>query len=191
MLAGVGLTFSGTAIRCIPCLFSAAARQRWFSIGLLHAGQILNAAAGPMVMGPVSRLSVIWFPEHQRTTGTAIAQTANGLGSCIGFLLGPFIVPDKQHASQFSTLLLVELCMAAVPLICALSHFPTQPDSPPSAAAEQYRRGTGGTDLSFLAGLKAIGPNRSFWLVVLCAGIMFGVQSGWSPQLQDLSLIHI
>eukprot|EP00656_Telonema_subtile_P009789 TRINITY_DN14624_c0_g1_i1.p1 TRINITY_DN14624_c0_g1~~TRINITY_DN14624_c0_g1_i1.p1 ORF type:complete len:377 (-),score=54.60 TRINITY_DN14624_c0_g1_i1:109-1239(-) len=186
MLIGALLCFSGSLVRCVPSLMNEEARKKWPAIAMLHVGQILNAAAGPMVMGPVSRLSVIWFPEHQRTTGTAIAQTANGMGSCIGFLLGPFLVPNVAHASRMKALLFVELCMAAVPLACALIHFPEHPARPLSALAEQYHEGSGGTDLSFTQGLQQVRGNRSFWLVVGCAGIMFGVQSGWSPQLQDI-----
>jgi len=186
MLYGSILTFTGCAVRMIPCLFSTEGRKEWYSIALLHLGQIFNAAAGPMVMGPVSRISVIWLKQNERTTGTAIAQTANGMGSCVGFLLGPFIVPNVAHADQMSTLLLVELAMAAVPLTCVLIHFPDLPVNPPNAAAAIYREG-GTTDTAgFVSGLREVGPNRSFWLVVLCAGLMFGVQSAWSPLFQDI-----
>ena len=48
-------------------------------------GQIAIAAAGPFNMGAVSLLSVIWFPENERTTATAIAAVSNGAGTTVGF----------------------------------------------------------------------------------------------------------
>ena len=51
-----------------------------------HVGQILIAAAGPFFMGTVTALSQIWFLENERTTATAIATTANAMGTTIGYL---------------------------------------------------------------------------------------------------------
>eukprot|EP00948_MAST-09A_sp_MAST-9A-sp1_P000026 g26.t1 len=92
-----------------------------------HLGQILNAASGPFFMGATSRLSCVWFDESERTTATACATTANGLGTSIGFLL-PFVL-------DISELFYVSLGLSLIPLI-SLFHLPPRPRYPPSAAAK-------------------------------------------------------
>ena len=67
---------------------------------------------------------------------------------------GPFIVPNVAHADQMSTLLLIELAMAAVPLTCALIHFPDLPVNPPNAAAAMYRQGGSADTAGFVSGLQ-------------------------------------
>ena len=84
---------------------------------MYHAGQILIAAAGPCLHGlvvsqlpfpsprtlpllrpffmdSVTRLAVVWFPQRERTTATAIAQTSNALGTTVGFLNPLWLAPS-------------------------------------------------------------------------------------------------
>ena len=64
VVAGALLVLAGASVRLVPTLLlGPAARRRWASGLWLHAGQLLNAAAGPFCMGPVSRVAVVWFPE--------------------------------------------------------------------------------------------------------------------------------
>lgn len=88
--------------------------------------------AGPFLMGSPSKLSVIWFPEHQRTTATSIASTMNIFGCCIGFLLGPLIV---STASDVPKLLYVDFAMTLVPALCILIYFPEAPSRLPTEAS--------------------------------------------------------
>ena len=68
VVAGTALVFAGSALRLVPSLLAPAARRAAPSAGWLHAAQILNAVAGPFCMGPVSRLSCVWFPEASYIT---------------------------------------------------------------------------------------------------------------------------
>ena len=71
VLLGCLLQFAGTLIRTVPTF--AGTPQSPGAITLLHLGQILNAAAGPLCMGTESRLSQLWFREDERATATSIA----------------------------------------------------------------------------------------------------------------------
>ena len=81
------------------------------AFAMYHAGQIIVAAAGPFVMGLVTRLACVWFPESERTTATAISQTANGMGTTIGFLNPHIFSPD---AASVPNLFYFSLALAVV-----------------------------------------------------------------------------
>lgn len=83
------LVFFGNIIRTIPLLLGETFRQGDFAFYLYQTGQILNAIAGPLVMGTVTQLSILWFPENERVLATSIFQTSNGMGTAVGFLAGP------------------------------------------------------------------------------------------------------
>ena len=58
---GAVLVFAGSVIRMVPTWAGQDFRQNHgAAIFFLHAGQILNAAAGPLCMGTESKLSCIW-----------------------------------------------------------------------------------------------------------------------------------
>ena len=83
-------------------------------------------------MGPPSKLSVIWFPEKQRNTATAISAVSNTFGNCIAFLLGPLLV---TKASDVPKLLYTDLALATIPTICILFYFPYSPSKVTTIAA--------------------------------------------------------
>ena len=184
------LTFAGTVIRTIPCWLPESTRQTEYAFIFLHVGQILNAAAGPLVMATCSKLSVMWFPEHQRGTATAIAYTANSLGTPVGFLMGPHTV---HAASDFPTYLYIEMAMAAVPVIGGIIYYRDHPKILPSPAAviqlEQLEKPAG--SFNFFKGIWLALQSPSFIMIVLSGGIISGVTSGWQGVLpQALEWLH-
>lgn len=129
------LDFIGAALRVIPSIITKPSSPNFSTITLpfLHAGQILNAACGPLVMAPVSQLSCLWFAPRERTRATTIAIFANNFGSTVGFVISPFIVDQPDRVPR---LLYLHLGLAFVACVLTLVHFPSQPPTPPSAAAE-------------------------------------------------------
>ncbi|ELR12928.1 disrupted in renal carcinoma protein 2 family protein [Acanthamoeba castellanii str. Neff] len=182
---GNALVFLATVIRTIPCWAPAHLRGNFYMQWTLHVGQILNAAAGPIVMALCSKLSAVWFPDNQRATATAIAYTANALGTSIGFLIGPGIAPTPD---KLPTLLYVQIGMAALPIIGGIIYYRERPKHPPSAVALAHIEGR--YESSFFKGMKDSLVNVSFMLVILAGGIQAGVTNGWQgvlPQaLEDL-----
>jgi MFS family permease len=126
------LAFCACALRMVPCLVSPRARDEhhWLLL-LLHAAQILNGIAGPVLIAAPSRLSAMWFPPGQRTTVTAIAN-ASPVGWAIAYFLCPAVLDGQKDNVPW--LLLLTLGMAAVPLLCVAVRCPDHPPTPPSAA---------------------------------------------------------
>ena len=218
----VTLTFLSAFIRCIPSLMALSSFTNykinngfWNTLIFLHASQILNAIAGPLVMSPPSKLSVIWFPKHQRTFATGIGVSAGTFGVCLGFLIGPFI-------HNVDTLLYIDLLLCAIPFICIWVYLPLAPSKLPSEAGINALLSTsmnrvdekekillepnkilknqrGHHKLSFkqhfrhfLHELRALLANRSSIIIVMVAGFMSGGFSGWSSVFQDmLPALHI
>jgi hypothetical protein len=69
----------------IPLLFPHEERYReQHNSAMLipvHIGQTLNAAAAPFVVASVSHLSLVWFPDSERNTATAIGNVASAAGT--------------------------------------------------------------------------------------------------------------
>ena len=97
------LVLSCCVLRLVPSWLGEDFRHSAWSLVLLHVAAILNATAGPLCMGPVSRLSCVWFGDSERTLATAIAQTANGVGGSAAFVLGPAMVPTWAALSSRAT----------------------------------------------------------------------------------------
>ena len=131
------LCFIGSIIRMIPTIieiFDTQYIMNESSLYYVHIGQILNGLAGPMVLSPPSKLSVIWFPESQRVFATALASGSNTFGTCIGFLLGPYIV---TKSSDLPKLLIIDTILIFIPFILSWIYFPNSPNKLPSIAAHR------------------------------------------------------
>lgn len=174
-LTACTLMFLGAAVRTIPCWLSVMFRGSG-AVYFLHVGQILNALAGPFVMASVSKFSVTWFGDGERTLATACCVLANNLGSTIGFLIGPFIVVS---ASQLPLLLYIEVGVAAAITAVTWIYFPAMPHIPPSPAAAQE----GKHNDNFLRGTLACCRNVSFVLLATAGGFQAGAFGAWTGVL--------
>lgn len=160
---GAVLIVLSTAIRCFP-----SAGSSWFA--LVHIGQILNAAVGPIVMAAPPKLSSDWFCAEQRTTATAISTIANGLGVAIGFLVVPALVKQFDHNGLEGVryMLFVEFWWTVAIAVPIFVYFPSGPPTPPSKSSSLKRT-------KFLESLQVSMTNRSFWTLCVCGGISAGV----------------
>ncbi|CAF3977259.1 unnamed protein product [Adineta steineri] len=172
-----------TALRVIPSIVTSPSSPRFKDISLpfLHAGQIINAACGPIVMAPVSQLSCLWFGPSERTRATTLAIMTNIFGSTVSFLINPAIV---SRPSNLPNLLYFHLALAFIGAVITLIYFPAQPPTPPSVAAEllmqegKQSSNSGFTD--FMKGLRACMSNLSFVLLSTAGGIMNGTFAVWA-----------
>ena len=131
IVIGTFLVLFGNGIRSVPLICAEEFRRSTGAFVMYHIGQAAIAAGGPFIMGSVSRLSCVWFLENERTIATAIAQTANGLGTTIGFLIGPVFADDLP------TLFWISLIAAIIPAVAFLLYCPEKPAMPPSSASER------------------------------------------------------
>ncbi|XP_065177837.1 solute carrier family 49 member 4-like [Sycon ciliatum] len=170
---GAWLVLIGTGLRClIPRGYET---DLFF---LVHIGQILNAAVGPIVMATPPKLSVDWFPASQRTSATAISAVSNSFGVAFGFLLVPALVSsfNAMGYAGVQYMVFTEFWMTAA--ICAMvfAYFPAHPPTPPSLSSQTER-------LPFKESLLAASSNSTFWILCICGGVSQGIFSGWSSVL--------
>lgn len=176
------LCFGGCLIRCIPCVMSSDARNTSAAMLFLHAGQILNAAAGPIVMASPSRVSAVWFSPEWRTRATAIAYIGGNIGSAVGFLFGPYIT--NGDADNVPRLLYVELCIAVIPVIFLTIYSPDHPPLAPSMAVYNNDKTVGIAEFWRVSEVIFSIPGMMFLIGV--AGFQAGSAAGWSGLLPDI-----
>lgn len=113
---GALLTSIGAWVKC------AAVYPNRF--GVLMLGQGLCAVAQAFTLGVPARLSSIWFKPTELSLATSIGVFGNQLGTAIGFLIPPSVIPNNKPielisirfyylyiiAASFCTLLFV-LCL--------------------------------------------------------------------------------
>ena len=145
----------------------------------------------------------MWFGESERTTATAIASTANGLGTTIGFLNPLWL---STTVDTIPNIFWLSLSLSVLPFACGLLYLPAEPPSPPSAAAAASSEMTGGASGASTDGndgdgggndgstqLKRwcqtvvhAGSNRSFVLLVVASSLLAGVAAGWQGLFQAI-----
>jgi FLVCR family MFS transporter len=193
MRMGAFMCFFACALRAVPCILSPALRRSRSGQLLLHAGQIINAAAGPVVMSSPSLLSAVWFPPHQRATATSLAYLGGNLGGAVGFLLGPYIIAD--NADNVPMFLFIELIMASLPMLLFCVYCPIPPAStldsiptthpsllPPAATTARLKSAIA----SLVQPLYSMASIPSLLLLCVCGGVQAGVSSAWSGVLPQM-----
>jgi len=156
-----------------------ASKSSWAYV-CYNIGQVLIASAGPFMMGAVTLFSRVWFAENERTTATSIAMLSNGVGSVIGFLNPIWLAPS---AGQIPNIFYLGLVLSAIPIFGAMMYLPAKPRYAPSAAAEVEEQ----VGVCVQIGeMRQLLTNRSFCMVIACAGILVGVVGGWSSVFQSM-----
>jgi FLVCR family feline leukemia virus subgroup C receptor-related protein len=95
VILGALLTTIGAWIKC------ASVNPKHFAV--LMFGQTICAIAQVFTLGVPARLSSLWFGESQISTATSIGVFGNQLGTAIGFIIPPFVVPNDLSIVQMKT----------------------------------------------------------------------------------------
>uniref|UniRef100_A0A2K6G7D8 FLVCR choline and heme transporter 1 n=1 Tax=Propithecus coquereli TaxID=379532 RepID=A0A2K6G7D8_PROCO len=88
-LLGSGLNCLGSWIKC------GSVQQHLFWVTML--GQCLCSVAQVFILGLPSRIASVWFGPKEVSTACATAVLGNQLGTAVGFLLPPVLVPNTQN----------------------------------------------------------------------------------------------
>ncbi|XP_054192140.1 choline/ethanolamine transporter FLVCR1 isoform X3 [Homo sapiens] len=88
-LLGSGLNCLGAWIKC------GSVQQHLFWVTML--GQCLCSVAQVFILGLPSRIASVWFGPKEVSTACATAVLGNQLGTAVGFLLPPVLVPNTQN----------------------------------------------------------------------------------------------
>ncbi|XP_048213048.1 feline leukemia virus subgroup C receptor-related protein 1 isoform X2 [Perognathus longimembris pacificus] len=100
-LLGSGLNSLGAWVKC------CSVQPHLFWVTML--GQGLCSVAQVFILGLPSRIASVWFGPKEVSTACATAVLGNQLGTAVGFLLPPVLVPNTQNntdllASNISTM---------------------------------------------------------------------------------------
>ena len=192
----------GASLRMVPGFMSRESRAEnmgWM-VWFLHAGQIVNALAAPLLLACPSKLSVVWFADSERSLATALATISNGFGIGLAYLVFPIVFAGRSGAegsasdvleaaeAKMPVLLRVTAGMAAVPFVLACLYFPDHPSSFPSSTAAHRHYNPSMASIapqaiSFSSGLWRTLLTPSFVLLILSTGITTGVYAVWSTTL--------
>ena len=185
----VGMLFSllSALIRVPVALSSLAFRSSvWCNVMMQLAGAFCGAA-GPFTQGSPSRFAAIWFPEEERTRATAVGFLGTYLGTASSYIIAPAIV---RVPSDYPALLWVELAVVGVPTLLVMLHFPDSPDKSQQGQGQGQERGEGQGEEqqeekegSFIEGLRQLGTNGPFMLLMLSIGFLHGVYATWGVSL--------
>ncbi len=156
VLSSSWLLAIGTGIRCF-----VPDGTKWTFV--FHIGHFMVGIVGLPVMMAPPRLSSVWFPPKQRTFATAIANTAQGMGVALAFIIIPYLT---RHYG-IHTMLYVQAEMSLFVALLATIYFPAQPPTPPSYSATTERS-------KFLSSMKALACNRAFIVLGLSGGLVNG-----------------
>ena len=194
LLAGALLTAAGAVVRVVPSLLGAEG-SGW-AVYCLHAGQILNGMAGPMMSTTPSAMSAAWFPPDQRAIATSIAYTPAIFGPGVGFFLAQFVTTSQSFQLLLYVQAAVSLAVTAL-WLCV----PRLPRLPPSKTAAAKRGQEGFTPVKahdrnsvqgiqvkaelppFMSSMGSSCGNLSFMCLAVAGGLVSGVFNCWSSNL--------
>ena len=166
---GIVCCFASALLRYIPDYFGF--QNDPIGALMVHVAQILNAIAGPLCAGMVSRLACIWFDEEERKLATAVGIAANGIGTNSGFILGPML--------GIRRMLGLEVVLATLSLgmyVCGWKFL---------AVEEKQLERSG-----LIEGIKLACRDVDFAKVVVAIALINGVTNAWQGVLQNILSDH-
>ncbi|ELK23285.1 Feline leukemia virus subgroup C receptor-related protein 1, partial [Myotis davidii] len=136
-LLGSGLNCLGAWVKC------GSVQQHLFWVTML--GQALCSVAQVFILGLPSRIASVWFGPKEVSTACSTAVLGNQLGTAVGFLLPPVLVPNTVNntdllAYNISTMFYGTSAIATLLFILTIIGHASTVLLPPSVT-ESSRRG--------------------------------------------------
>lgn len=169
-LLGSGLNCVGAWLKC------ASVRPDLF--GVTITAQVICSVAQVFILGLPSRLASVWFGPREVSTACAAAVLGNQLGTAIGFLLPPVLVPNTPDDMELTghNISVMFYGTAAVStglfLLTAIV-IKDRPAKPPSQA-QAVLSDTLPDDYSYKQSIVNLFRNKAFVLLLISYGIMTG-----------------
>ncbi|XP_004699936.1 feline leukemia virus subgroup C receptor-related protein 1 [Echinops telfairi] len=184
-LLGSGLNALGAWIKC------GSVQQHLFWVTML--GQCLCSVAQVFILGLPSRIASVWFGPKEVSTACATAVLGNQLGTAIGFLLPPVLVPNTNNsidlACNISTMFYGTATVSTLLFLLAAIVFKEKPEHPPSQAQAAVQRSPP-EDYSYKKSMKNLVKNVPFVLLLISYGIMTGAFYSVSTLLNQMILTY-
>lgn len=168
------LNFLGSLMRIVSALDGISDDAR---LPLVFFGTVLAALAQPFMLFAPTKLAALWFADDQRATANMLATMCNPLGIMLAYILSPLLAPNE---SNMLFMLIIESIPGTLAVLMAtFGVCSNKPPTPPSASADTASE-------SFLAGLKMLFRNRSYWLLAWAIGggiALFSTLTTLLPQM--------
>ncbi|CAG0890397.1 unnamed protein product, partial [Cyprideis torosa] len=187
----IGLALYSTAIACFIRIFSESPQA---FVWTAHVGSLLNGCCGVIAVSLIPAFSATWFPPSQRTSATAILQTANQMGVAGSFFFSNLFVPDPAEVpskqdemlqrSDLNRYFCFNAIISLVLLVIFLTYFPSSPSLPPSHSSSAEVAEDRPT---LRESCKTLLRSRPFWLLALSFSSAQGVLGVWMSVL-DISV---
>ncbi|KAI5168876.1 feline leukemia virus subgroup C receptor-related protein 1 [Manis pentadactyla] len=185
-LLGSGLNCLGAWVKC------GSVQQHLFWVTML--GQCLCSVAQVFILGLPSRLASVWFGPKEVSTACATAVLGNQLGTAVGFLLPPVLVPNTQNntdllACNISTMFYGTSAIASLLFILTVIAFKEKPQYPPSQA-QAVLKDSPPEEYSYKKSIQNLFKNIPFVLLLITYGIMTGAFYSVSTLLNQMILTY-
>ncbi|XP_063159404.1 heme transporter FLVCR1 [Candoia aspera] len=185
-LLGSGLNSLGAWIKC------ASVQQNLYLVTLL--AQIVCSIAQVFILGLPSCIASVWFGPKEVSTACAVAVLGNQLGTAIGFLLPPVLVPNTYNDLDLmghNILIMFSGTAAVSTLLFLLTGFVFQekPKYPPSQS-QAVLLNPSPKDHSYKQSILNLFRNVPFILLLISYGIMTGAFYSVSTLLNQMILTH-
>ncbi|XP_060034392.1 heme transporter FLVCR1 isoform X2 [Erinaceus europaeus] len=185
-LLGSGLNCLGAWVKC------ASVRPQGFWVTML--GQGLCSVAQVFILGLPSRLASVWFGPKEVSTACATAVLGNQLGTAVGFLLPPVLVPNTQNdtallAHNISIMFYGTSGVSTLLFMLTIIAFKDKPKHPPSQS-QAALQDSPPEDFSYRRSIRNLFRNVPFVLLLVTYGIMTGAFYSVSTLLNQMILTY-
>uniref|UniRef100_A0A8C9XFZ7 Choline/ethanolamine transporter FLVCR1 n=1 Tax=Sander lucioperca TaxID=283035 RepID=A0A8C9XFZ7_SANLU len=169
-LLGAGLNCIGAWLKC------ASVSPELF--GVTVTAQVVCSVAQVFILGLPSRVASVWFGPGEVSTACAAAVLGNQLGTAIGFLLPPVLVPNTPEdvaltGHNISIMFYGTAAVSTFLFIVAVIVIKDRPLLPPSHS-QAVLPSSLSEDYSYKQSIFNLMKNKAFVLLLVSYGIMTG-----------------
>ncbi|XP_054474586.1 feline leukemia virus subgroup C receptor-related protein 1 [Anoplopoma fimbria] len=183
-LLGAGLNCAGAWMKC-----ASVSPERF---GVTVAAQVVCSVAQVFILGLPSRVASVWFGPGEVSTACAGAVLGNQLGTAIGFLLPPVLVPNTPDdvelmGHNISIMFYGTAAVSTVLFILTVIVIKDRPPLPPSHA-QAVLPSSPTEDYSYKQSIVNLMKNKAFVFLLISYGIMTGSFYSVSTLLNQMIL---
>ncbi|XP_039873644.1 feline leukemia virus subgroup C receptor-related protein 1 [Simochromis diagramma] len=184
-LLGAGLNCAGAWLKC------ASVNPQLFAVTV--TAQVICSVAQVFILGLPSRVASVWFGPREVSTACATAVLGNQLGTAIGFLLPPVLVPNTPDNVELTghNIMIMFYGTAAVStvlFVLAVIVIKDRPPLPPSQA-QAVLPDSPPEDYSYKQSILNLVKNKAFVLLLITYGIMTGSFYSVSTLLNQMIMV--
>ncbi|XP_075060333.1 choline/ethanolamine transporter FLVCR1 [Mixophyes fleayi] len=185
-LLGSGLNCLGAWVKC------ASARSDLFPVTMF--AQVICSVAQVFILGLPSRVASVWFGPKEVSTACATAVLGNQLGTAVGFLLPPVLVPridnDKELTGHnISIMFYGTAAVSTLLFLLTIAVFKEKPKIPPSQS-QAVLQDESAEEYSYKLSIRNLFKNVPFLLLLISYGIMTGSFYSVSTLLNQMITFH-